>query len=258
MRLITEKLLTAAFGLAAVLMTGNPAIADTIKVNGGAAPMENVFNPIKAPFEASSGMTMELKNVGPEDAFKALAGGEIDLAAAGLNINDWFDLTEKSGFAIPDKTVYKPRVVGKDKIQVYTHKGVTVAALSKDQLKQIFSGAATNWKQVGGPDLPIVVVLSAKAGGTNKVFAKQILDGGEYVKGYKEVAGNSVDARAAAAVTPGAIGIGPLAGNDGSMNLPTTPEVSRPITVLTKGAPTEKVLKLFKFLDTEGQKLIVK
>lgn len=43
-----------------------------------------------------------------------------------------------------------------DGIAFYTHPGVSIAGVSVDQIQAIFTGKVTNWKQVGGPDLPVV------------------------------------------------------------------------------------------------------
>lgn len=45
-----------------------------------------------------------------------------------------------------------------DGIVFYTHQDVPVPGLSINQLQDIFLGKVTNWKQVGGPDLPLVPI----------------------------------------------------------------------------------------------------
>jgi ABC-type phosphate transport system substrate-binding protein len=46
--------------------------------------------------------------------------------------------------------------VALDGVAFYVHPGLPVSGLSIDQLRSIFLGRVTNWKQVGGPNLPIV------------------------------------------------------------------------------------------------------
>lgn len=48
--------------------------------------------------------------------------------------------------------------VGFDGIAFYTHRNLPITGLSINQLQTIFMGKVTNWKQVGGPDLPIVPI----------------------------------------------------------------------------------------------------
>ena len=55
--------------------------------------------------------------------------------------------------------------------------GLDDANLSKEQLKDIFTGKKTNWKDVGGKDMPIAVVYGNKIPGTNNVFMKQVMGG---------------------------------------------------------------------------------
>jgi ABC-type phosphate transport system substrate-binding protein len=45
-----------------------------------------------------------------------------------------------------------------DGVAFYVHPSIPVSGLSIEQLQSIFLGNTTNWKQVGGPDLPIVPV----------------------------------------------------------------------------------------------------
>ena len=235
------------------------ASAEDIRVGGGAAPIENIFRKIKQPFEAATGLQLSLRADGPDKAFLDLAAGRLDVAAAGLSYKDLLDLVRKGGQDFGTGAEFKARVIGLDKIQALTHKDlVPVKSLSKDQLKGLFSGQVANWKQVGGPDLPVVVVYGTKTPGTNKLWQERIMDGADWAAARKEV-GDAAQLRKVVAATPGAIGIGPLAAEQGGgIHSPSTPEVARPITAVTKGAPSPAVQKLLDYIQGEGQQFVAK
>ncbi len=58
---------------------------------------------------------------------------------------------------------------------IVTHPSAGVKSLSKQQLRDIFSGKAANWNQLGGPDQKIVVVNRPRSSGTRAVFLKTIM-----------------------------------------------------------------------------------
>lgn len=60
---------------------------------------------------------------------------------------------------------------------------VSVDNLTKNQLIDIFTGKITNWKQVGGNDLNIVVINRPKSSGTRATFKKYALDNKEEAQG---------------------------------------------------------------------------
>jgi phosphate transport system substrate-binding protein len=60
---------------------------------------------------------------------------------------------------------------------VVTSKDVTVKGLTKQQIKDIFSGKVTNWKEVGGADQAITVIHRPASSGTRATFVKTVLDG---------------------------------------------------------------------------------
>ncbi len=255
MRNLKQGMICAAILMAMALPSYAPA--DEIKVGAGAAPTENVFNKIKGPFEAASGMKLVLISNGPEEALKDLDKGLLDVATGGVAFPDWMEMMEKGGYKIPDKNAYKYRVIGKDVIKVIVHKGNSVKKLSREQLKGIFTGKIVNWKEVGGKDLPIVVVWGSKIPGTNAVFQKQIMGGEPYAKKVEEST-TAADIRRAIVSSPGAIGLGPASIVDATIASPEIPEVGRPITAITKGAPSANVLKMFDFIRGEGQKYLAK
>lgn len=60
---------------------------------------------------------------------------------------------------------------------------VQVDSLTKQQLIDIFTGKITNWKQVGGNDLKIVILNRPKSSGTRATFKKYALDNNEEADG---------------------------------------------------------------------------
>ncbi|MFZ5453433.1 MAG: substrate-binding domain-containing protein [Thermodesulfobacteriota bacterium] len=228
-----------------------------VKVGAGAAPTENVFKKIKEPMEKEAGLKLVLIANGPYDALVDLDQGKVDAASGGLTFGDWLGMMEKKGYKIPDKNAYKYRVIGKDVIHVIANKGVTVKELSKDQLKGIFTGKITNWKEVGGPDQAIVVIWGTKIPGTHRVFQKLVMDGEAYTKKTQQ-ATNAVDVKEKVKTVAGALGLAPVTLVDDTVAAPKIPEVGRPITLITKGEPNPQVVKMLEYIRGPGKKYLAK
>ncbi|OGU16009.1 MAG: phosphate ABC transporter substrate-binding protein [Geobacteraceae bacterium GWC2_53_11] len=241
------RIMTLCAVLVSLLAT--EVMADVVKIGAGAAPTENIFKPAEAAFEKASGLDLSIVSSGPKQAFIDLERGTVDAAAAGLSFDDWMALLKKEGVSVADPKAYQAVVIGKDKVIVIVHKDNPVSKLSREQLTGIFSGKITNWKDVGGKDAPILVVWGALTQGTNSMFVKHIMGG---TKPTDEViaATTAEDIRHNVASNPEAIGIGPQAIVNSTVRSPETPEVARPITLITKGKPTEKVRKLLEFIST--------
>ncbi|MDP3695396.1 MAG: substrate-binding domain-containing protein [Desulfocapsaceae bacterium] len=246
--------------IAALMILGwvtGTALAEEVKVGAGAAATENIFNKIKEPMEKANGVKLTVISSGPVQAVKDLDTGAVEAAVGGLTFPDWMAMMEKEGYAIPDKSIYKNRVIGKDIVKVLTNKDVTVTTLSKEQLAAIFTGKAKNWSEVGGPSKPIVVIVGTKIPGTNTVFQKQAMNGEPYSKDAVE--GTTIDdLKAKVAATSGAVSLGTSGQIDATINAPTIPEIGRPITLITKGAPTAGLQKMLDFIAGPGQQLIAK
>jgi phosphate transport system substrate-binding protein len=69
-----------------------------------------------------------------------------------------------------DEKDVSPTLLGRDGVAIIVHKANPVAALSDDQVRQIYRGAVTNWSAVGGLDAAITVVNKAEGRSTLDVF----------------------------------------------------------------------------------------
>jgi phosphate transport system substrate-binding protein len=63
----------------------------------------------------------------------------------------------------------------KDPLAVITNKSTPVDALTTEQLQMLFSGNVTNWKEVGGPDLAVTLVVPGDQTGAHKNFRRQVM-----------------------------------------------------------------------------------
>lgn len=60
---------------------------------------------------------------------------------------------------------------------IVVSKNLGIDNLTSDQIKGIFSGKVTNWKEVGGPDKEILLIHRTAGSGTRATFEKTILGG---------------------------------------------------------------------------------
>jgi phosphate transport system substrate-binding protein len=63
----------------------------------------------------------------------------------------------------------------KDPLAVITHQSTPVDALTTEQLQSLFSGNVANWKEVGGPDLAVTLVVPGENTGAHKNFRRQVM-----------------------------------------------------------------------------------
>lgn len=78
--------------------------------------------------------------------------------------------------------------------------------LTADQIKQIYTGQVTSWKQLGGPDEPITAVARPTSSGTRATFKKYVLGNADDTAGTPVQQDNTGAVLAAVKATPGSIG----------------------------------------------------
>lgn len=70
-----------------------------------------------------------------------------------------------------------------DAIAVIVHPDNPVTGLTTEQIQGIFSGEITNWREVGGRDMPIGLVNRDEASGTREAFSKLVMGDAPFDKG---------------------------------------------------------------------------
>ena len=91
-------------------------------------------------------------------------------------------------------------------VATIVNKDVGVKNLTRQQLQDIFTAKVTNWKDVGGPDKPIVLVTRPKTSGTRALFKQYAINGAEEADNKSLETDNSGILIQSVAQNPGAIG----------------------------------------------------
>ena len=101
----------------------------------------------------------------------AAGEGRADIAMASREIKD----SERSKYS---KNVFQQFMIGYDGIVIAVSKPIYdagVKAITKDQLKKIYSGEIKNWKELNGPDQEIYAIAREDGSGTRDTFNELIM-----------------------------------------------------------------------------------
>uniref|UniRef100_UPI004029C05E substrate-binding domain-containing protein n=1 Tax=Faecalibacterium sp. TaxID=1971605 RepID=UPI004029C05E len=108
------------------------------------------------------------------------------------------------------KVELESKPIGRDALVFIVNENNPVKSLTQQQLKDIYAGKITNWKDVGGEDLNIVAFQRRSDSGSQTLFQKLLIQGGELMDPPTELAptamGELVDSLAAYNNSANAIG----------------------------------------------------
>jgi phosphate transport system substrate-binding protein len=126
-------------------------------------------------------VTVELESKGSGSGFAALLEGKCDIAASSRKINE-----DEQGQAKSRGIELNDYFIGSYGVAVIVNKGNPITGLSRDQVRDIFTGAIANWKQVGGPDAPIQIYIRDPVSGTYLGFQELAMDRKPYATSAKQ------------------------------------------------------------------------
>lgn len=108
------------------------------------------------------------------------------------------------------KAELESKPIGRDALVFIVNENNPVKSLTQQQLKDIYAGKITNWKDVGGEDLDIVAFQRGEDSGSQTLFKKLLIQDGELMDPPTELApaamGELVDSIAAYNNSANAIG----------------------------------------------------
>jgi phosphate transport system substrate-binding protein len=232
---------------------------ETVRIHGSTTVQKRVLEPGKDALEKATGITLVLVGNGTGSGLADLVDGKCDASGASEELADAIS-SMKAAANKEAPAGLKGNHITSDVIKVIVNKKNPVEKLSKEQLKGLHTGKIANWKEVGGPDLPVIVVTSHAGSATKKVFQKAVMDNEPYVAGAvevettrKEVENVDLFPEGIGAVSMGFVN---LPEYKGKVKVVETQEIGRPLMLITKGEPSANVKKVIDFFTGEGKKYI--
>jgi phosphate transport system substrate-binding protein len=221
--------------------------------------------------QQNPGSRIQVTGGGSGTGVAALINGTTEICESSRPMKDKekADVKAKSG----KEAVEIPVAV--DGLAVYLHSSNPVKELTLDQVKQIYTGKITNWKDVGGKDAKIILYSRENNSGTYVYFKEHVLENADFHPTAQTLPGTAAVTNAVSK-DPKAIGYGGIAYAKGirhamikkDANSPAVEPsmenvltgkypISRNLYWYTAGEPSGDIQKLVDWvLSSAGQKLV--
>ena len=261
---VVVVILTAIFAGCTSSSKSTP-VSGTIKVTGSTTVL-----PI-----AQAAADAFMKNNSKADIQVSGGGSSVGVTAAGSGTADvGMSSRELTSAEVTQYKNLTKTTVANDCVVMIVHSDNTISALTVLQIKGVYNGTYKNWKQLGGPDLAIVLVGRDSSSGTRTYFASAVMGGQNTTAGMLELNSNGA-VQSTVSTTPGAIGyvgLGYAGSPNKALNImvgtntitPNSANVlnhqyplSRPLYMLTQGAPKGLAKSYIDFiLSPAGQDIV--
>ncbi|MBZ9570816.1 phosphate ABC transporter substrate-binding protein [Methanobrevibacter sp. TMH8] len=256
--IIIIVVIVAIIAIAALVLTSGGS-ASTINVVGSTS-VQPVAEKLAEDYQNAHGnVKINVQGGGSSVGIKSAQDGTADIGTSSKDLK----ADEKQGL-----TEY---VLGQDGIVIAVNTKNTVSDLSTEQLKDIYSGKITNWKDVGGPDEEIHLVTREEGSGTLDAFQTMIMGKDTKIKSDAIVQSSTEAVKQSVKQDPAAIGfvsyasmsndvkavtVGGVAPSDATI-ADGSYELQRPFIFLVKGTPTGDVKEFIDWvMSAEGTKVL--
>ena len=222
---------------------------------------------------SNSDVTVQVTGGGSGVGISALINGSTDIADASRPMKK----SEMDKVKVRFNSLGYETKAAKDGITLYLNESNPVSEMSIDQIRAIYLGETTNWKDVGGPDEKIILYGRENSSGTYVYFRDNVLNGKDYSSTMQSLPGTAAVVNAVAKDKLG-IGYGGAAyakgvkvlkvkKDAGSPAYEPTPEtikenqypITRYLFMYTRAKPTGDMKDFIDWtLSEEGQSIVTK
>ena len=210
--------------------------------------------------EENSNVTLEIQQNGSGAGIKDVVGGVSEIGMSSRELKD------------EEKTSVEGTTIAYDGIALLVNPNNSVKNITLEDVKKIYTGEITNWKELGGSDAPIVVVSREEGSGTRDAFQEIVGYESEELTKDASISDGSGAVKTTVAGNVNAVGFASFEYIDDTVSAlsiddvePTAENVkagdykiSRPfMLVTTKDNLTDEGQKLIDFiLSSEGQQIV--
>jgi phosphate transport system substrate-binding protein len=195
-----KKIIISGLMILALVVSTNPAVAQKLHIEGSttvgpiADGFAEVFNKMYPD------VTITVNKSGSGTGAAALIDNRCDIATMSRFMKDkeFKDAVDKGVFPVA-------HVVAMDGVCIVVHPSNPINAMTTEQVRNIYLGKVRNWKELGGPDVPIVVISRDTESGTYETFDSFIMNDQKMASSVEYVTSNP-QAFARVRNTRGAIG----------------------------------------------------
>lgn len=161
--------------IVAVAASGN-ASAEALVWTGCGISKTAFMEDVSKAYEEQTGTSILLTGGGATKGIRSVAEGKNQLGGACRH-----RMKDKSGNLIAEEADARLTQVAWDAIVVIVHPDNPVNNISMEQLKAVYSGRVTNWRELGGADIPIaLIVREGKESGVGYMFRRMVMNHVDY------------------------------------------------------------------------------
>jgi len=251
------------------LVLAVPALAakEEIVINGSTTVLPIMQKAAENFMASNPDVALAISGGGSGNGIKALTDGLCQIAMSSR------DMKANEMELAKSKSVNPVRIpIALDALLPVVHPSNGVAQLSVDQLRGIYVGTITNWKEIGGADKKIAVISRDTSSGTYETWDEKIMNKAKVAPSALLQASNGTVVQAVSK-NPNAIGYIGFGYLDKSVkglnigDLKATPEsalsgqwpIARELYIFTNGEPKGTTKKLIDYLldPQKGQKAVL-
>ncbi len=177
--------------------------------------------------EKATGLELVVDRNNAGEGAVDLADGKCDAALASAGLETVVGAARAAGREV-DIAKLQFAVIKSDQIVFVVNAANPVKSLTHAQIRDIHTGKVANWKEVGGADLPIVVVTDIASSATRGLIKQAVLKARTSAKRRSKVA-----TKVPAAPEIGGLGAGFV---KAGVAVVQTEKVERPLGLVTMGA----------------------